>query len=83
MEVFITDKPKTEEEKEEKEEATVSQRDTEGAHMLAFCELCWDYDYLANLTIFHPNGNRGNHEPAHDACVLKLGATSNYEICTC
>lgn len=79
MEVFITDKPKMEED----EVSTVKLRDIEGAHMLAFCELCWEYDYLANLEMFHPKGDRGQHEPAHAVCVLKLSKSGDYTLCTC
>lgn len=76
MQVFITDKPKMEE-----EVMTVTPRDIEGAQMLAFCELCWGYDTLTNLHLFHPKGDRGQHEPAHLACVLRVA--KGYELCTC
>lgn len=74
MELFLADKLKSEETQSTDIEAKV----------LGFCEYCWNYDNLTNLTMFHNiHGAAGSHVSAHSECVSLMDYTKNLEFCRC
>lgn len=56
--------------------------ETEGV-MQGFCEFCWAYDSIAALCVYHPYGNRGEHQMAHAGCVESFDVTGSWIYCEC